>query len=387
MRVLFAPDCFGGTLTATQAAQAMADGWTRTAPYDHTELLPLSDGGPGFLDVLSGALDGTTLALTVSDPLGREVPASILLVDDERGRTAYVESAQAAGLHLLAADERNPAVTGSYGVGQLLQAAVEAEATRIVVGLGGTGTNDAGAGLLAALGAGPEEQLARGGLALRNVADDVLPGLDAVRTRLAMVELVVASDVDNPLLGLQGASATFAAQKGASPQLAQDLEAALGRFTEVVQRSMPQRRDLLSGGAVRLDREPGAGAGGGLGYALLVLGGRRRSGVDIVLEALDLPARLATVDLVVTGEGSFDWQSLHGKVVSGVAAAAAADALPVLVLAGQVLVGRRETMGLGISGAYAVAEDAQGVAIAMADPVGTLTALAERVARTWSPRR
>lgn len=385
VRVLFAPDCFGGTLTATQAAEAMAAGWADGAPHDTAVLVPLSDGGPGFLDVLAGALVGTSLALTVSDPLGREVPASILLVEADGRRTAYIESAQAAGLHLLAANERNPAITSSYGVGELLEAALAQNPDSVVIGLGGSSTNDAGAGLLAALGAGPDAALARGGLALRDAADDVLPDVDVLRTRLADVELVIASDVDNPLLGLQGASATFAAQKGASPQLAQDLEFALGRFTEIVQRSLPQRRDLLSGGPVRLDREPGAGAAGGLGYALMVLGGRRRSGVEVVLEALDFGTRLQSADLVVTGEGRFDWQSLHGKVVSGVAEAAAAQALPVLVLAGQTLVGRRETMGLGISGSYAVAQNPDDVASSMADPGGTLRGLAQRVARTWSP--
>ncbi|WP_162213190.1 glycerate kinase, partial [Nostocoides australiense] len=162
MHVVIAPDCFTGTLTATQAAEAMAAGWAQTAPGDVLTLVPLSDGGPGFLDVLERALDGEMIATIVGDPLGREVPAGVLLVGAEGERTAYVESAQAAGLHLLAASERDPAVTTSYGVGQLLLAAREAGAKRVVVGLGGSGTNDGGAGLLAALGAGPPEQLARG---------------------------------------------------------------------------------------------------------------------------------------------------------------------------------------------------------------------------------
>src|SRR6478736_5047244 len=164
VHVILAPDCYTGTLTAPQAAAAMADGWSRGAPHDALTLVPLSDGGPGFVDAL-----------------GREVPATVLLVDEPSGRTAYVESAQAAGLHLLAPDERDPTRTTTFGVGTLVLVAIEAGARRVVVGLGGSGTNDAGAGLLAALGAGPRERLARGGLALGAVDAEDVAGLEAAR--------------------------------------------------------------------------------------------------------------------------------------------------------------------------------------------------------------
>ncbi len=387
MRVLIAPDCFTGTLTATQAAEAMAAGWSQTAPGDALSMVPLSDGGPGFLDVLERSLDAETVAVTVSDPLGREVPAAVLLTDQGGVRTAYVESAQAAGLHLLEAVERNPALTSTWGVGQLLDAALAERAQRIVVGLGGSGTNDAGAGMLGALGVGPSRLLAHGGLALAGVDEGSLAGLSEVRERFAHVDLVLATDVDNPLLGLDGASAVYGPQKGASPELAQALESALGRFADVVARALPGRPDLLTGMPRRPDRQPGAGAAGGLGYALLLLGGRRVSGVEEVLRTVAFRERLAAADLVVTGEGSFDWQSLHGKAVAGVAAVALEAGVPTVVVAGQVLIGRRETMSLGLSGCYAVAETPDEVAAAMADPVGTLTERVARVARTWSPQR
>ncbi|MFC7492050.1 MULTISPECIES: glycerate kinase [unclassified Knoellia] len=387
MHVVIAPDCFTGTLTATQAAEAMAAGWHDTAPQDTLTLLPLSDGGPGFLDVLAGALDGDIVALTVSDPLGREVPAAVLVAGAPGERTAYIESAQAAGLHLLAADERNPALTSTWGVGQLLLAALAEKPQRIVVGLGGSGTNDGGAGLLAALGAGPAEHLARGGGALADAPDDALSGLLSAREQLAGVDLVLATDVENPLLGFKGASAVFGPQKGATPELAQELEGALGRFTEIVARTVPEPLDLLTGAPRRLDREPGAGAAGGLGYALFLLGGHRVSGVELVLDTVGFRDVVRGSELVVTGEGTFDWQSLQGKVASGVAVAALEAGLPSIVLAGQVLVGRRETMGLGISGTYAVAETPEEVDAALLDPVGTLRARAARVARTWSPAR
>jgi glycerate kinase len=201
------------------------------------------------------------------------------------------------------------------------------------------------------------------------------------------VELVLASDVESPLLGLQGASAVFGPQKGASPELAQALEKALGRFVEVVRRTLPEQTDLLSGKPRRLDKEPGAGAAGGLGYALYLLGATRVSGVSEVLRAVGLRDLLAAADLVVTGEGSFDWQSLQGKVVAGVAGLALETATPSVVIAGRTLVGRREAMTLGLSGTYAVAETAEQVEAAMADPVGTLARRAARVAATWSPQR
>jgi len=388
VHVLIAPDCFTGTLTATQAAEAIAEGWRRSAPHDLLTLMPLSDGGPGFLDVLASArLEGTTVLATTTDPLGREVPAALLLVESEGRRTAYLESAQAAGLHLLGADERNPGVTSTYGVGLLLDAALREGAERIVVGLGGSGTNDGGAGMLAALGAGSAHDLARGGLALADLPDAALKGLEDVKDRFAAIELLAATDVDSPLLGLQGASAVFAPQKGASPALAQALEAALGRFTEVVQRTHQSSRDLLTGRPRRLDKEPGAGAAGGLGYGLMLLGGRRVSGVEEVLAAVGFDSVVSAADLVVTGEGRLDWQSLRGKVVAGVARAALEAATPTVVIAGQTMVGRREAMALGLSGTYAVAENPEQVEAAITDPVGTLAARAARVAATWSPGR
>jgi len=386
VRVLIAPDCFTGTLSAAQAAEAIAAGWRRSAPDDDLTLLPLSDGGPGFLDVLSSALSGATVSFTVADPLGRPAPAAILMVDTGATRTAYIESALACGLHLLAEGERNPMVTSSYGVGELIEAAVRGGATRVVVGLGGSGTNDGGAGMLAALGAGDPDALARGGAALSELADDALDGLTLVRERLHAIELVLATDVDSPLLGFHGASAVFAPQKGATPEMTQELESALGHFAEVVRRVVPSGRDLLTGKEIRLDREPGAGAAGGLGYGLLLLGGHRVSGVQAVLEAVGFDALVKATDLVVTGEGTFDWQSLRGKVVAGVAEAALARARPTVVIAGQALVGRRDSMALGISGTYAVAENPDQIEAALADPAGTLSRRTERVATTWSPR-
>ena len=385
VHVIMAPDCYTGTLTASQAAAAMADGWSRSAPHDRLTVVPLSDGGPGFVDVLADNLEGEVVGVVTTDPLGREVPGTILLTTGAGGRTAYVESAQAAGLHLLAPDERGPTRTTTLGVGTLLLAALEEGAHRVVVGLGGSGTNDAGAGLLAALGVGPADRLGRGGLALEATTEDDVAGLDAARDRLRGVDLVIASDVDTPLLGLKGASAVFAPQKGASEEEAQRLENALGHFAGVVARVRPPARDLLTGTLLKPEREPGAGAAGGLGYALHLLGARRVSGVEAVLDAVGFPELVASADLVVTGEGCFDWQSLRGKVVVGVAEAAGRVGVPAVAVPGQSLVGRREAMGAGLSGVYAVAERPDQVAASLADPAARLADRTARVARTWSP--
>jgi glycerate kinase len=388
VRVLIAPDSFGSTLGPVQAATAMAQGWAEGAPHDDVDVLPLSDGGPGFLDVLARALAGTTVATTVSDPLGREVPAAVLIVERDGRRTAYVEAAQASGLHLLAADERDPGLSGTWGVGQLLEAALATGADKIVVGVGGGGTNDAGAGLLAALGAGPASALARGGLHLADAPDDVLLGLPGVIDRWRGVDLVLATDDDTPLLGLRGTSAVEAPRKGATPEQAQALEAALGRFTEVLGRALPTPQvDLLSGMPWRLDREPGAGAAGGLGYALLALGARRVGGVAEVLRECGFGVAAARSDLVVTGAGVVDWSTTRGSVVAGVAAATRETARPTVLIAGECLLGRRETMTMGFAGCYAVADTGAELEAMVADPVATLARRTARVARTWSPVR
>lgn len=375
MRIVLAPDGFGGTLSPVSAAAALAAGWATAAPGDRLVQVPLSDGGPGFVEVLAAALPAARpVEVTVQDALGRPVRARFLLDGAAAGGgTAYVESAAAGGLHLLGAGERDPLTATTYGVGQLLQAALDAGATRIVVGLGGSATDDGGAGLLAALGLAGQDAAGRrlppGGAALADLARVV----GAPDGRLADVRLVAATDVDAPLLGSRGATAVFAPQKGAAPADLPLLEAALARWADVLEGAL--------GVAVR-DRA-GAGAAGGLGAALFALGAERASGVDLVSNLAGLEAAVRGADLVVTGEGTFDATSLTGKVVSGVAASAGRNGVPCLVLAGQSRVGRRECAAAGIAGAYAVA-DGIGVAAALADPAGQLARLAAEVATQWS---
>lgn len=372
MRVLIAPDSFTGTLSAVQAAEAMAAGWRDSAPQDELVLAPLSDGGPGFVDVLHAGLGGKLIGLTVHDPRGEPVPARLLRV----GEVAYLESAQAAGLHLIPVERRDPTHTSTYGVGELIATAVDAGARRIVLGLGGSGTNDGGAGALAALGAQPGELLRSGGIALREL-DPAALNLAPARSRLRGVALQLATDVDSVLLGLRGASATFGPQKGADPDAVQRLDAALEHFARAAQPGV----GVNMTGSVAV--APGAGAAGGLGFGLMLLGATRLAGIATIAQLIGLTDAIGSVDVVVTGEGSFDWQSLAGKVVAGVARMAGEHARPCLVLAGRVEVGRREFAALGVSAAYAVTDEVD-AAEALAHPAEHLRTLAARVARNWS---
>lgn len=343
MRVVVCPDKFAGTLTATEAAQAIATGWQRTAPDAVLDLVPLSDGGPGFVEVLQAAQGGRLLDVSVRGPLGDPVPAAVLVADDG---TAYVEAAQACGLHLLPGGARHPMDAGTAGVADLLTAALRAAPRRVVVGVGGTASTDGGRGMVEALG--------------------------GVHAWPAGVDLVVATDVDNPLLGSSGAAAVFGPQKGADRDQVGRLEQRLREWAE------------SAGGDPAASAAPGAGAGGGLGFGLLLLGGRRASGVETVLTSVGLPERAAAADLLVTGEGTLDGSSLRGKVPRGVAWAAQRAARPCVVLAGRVLVGRRELGAAGIDAAYAVEESAGSLAAALADPAARLADLAARVARSWT---
>ncbi|UOE20123.1 glycerate kinase [Thermobifida halotolerans] len=365
MRIVIAPDKFAGTLTALEAAEAVAEGWRSVDPAAECTLLPLSDGGPGFVEVLHTALGGTLVPAEVTGPLGEPVAARFLLVD----RTAYVESAQACGLHRVPPDRRDPGATSTHGVGELIARAVDHGARTVVVGMGGSSTNDGGAGMLAALGAAPAGTLRGGGAALADL--DAPVDLAAARERVRGVRLVAATDVDNPLLGEHGASAVFGPQKGADAEQVRFLDAALARFAEAAD---PDGR---------LRRVPGSGAAGGLGYGLLLLGGTVESGVSLVLDAVGLDELAASADVVVTGEGSFDSQSLRGKLPHGVARTAARHGVPCLVLAGRVAVDGAEAAAAGVTAAHSLVESAGSVQAAVERSGPELRALAARVASDW----
>jgi glycerate 2-kinase len=346
LRVLVAPDSYGDTLTAVEAAAAIATGWNRARPDDQFTIAPQSDGGPGFVDVLASRL-GERQHLTVSGPLDGQVQADWVL--DSESATAYLESAQACGLALLGGPPtpQTALAAHSRGVGQLIAAALRAGAARIAVGLGGSACTDGGRGLV-----------------------DELGGLTTGRQRLAGVELIAASDVEYPLLGPWGAAATFGPQKGADPDTVAVLEQRLTEWAGEL--------DAAAGHPV--SAQPGAGAAGGIGAALLALGGRCESGAAIIAEHTGLADDIAAADLVITGEGRFDDQSLHGKVVGALAEAARSQQVPVVVMAGQVDLDRPATRSEGILAAYAIADYAGSVRLALVDAANQLMGLASYVA-------
>jgi glycerate kinase len=346
MRVLIAPDSYGDSLTAIQAAAAIAAGWNRIRPGDRFIVAPQSDGGPGFIEVLAQRL-GQLRRLRVSGPIDGEVDAE--WVFDPELATAYLGSATACGLALLEGPPtpQTALAAHSRGVGQLIAAALEAGATRIVVGLGGSASTDGGQGLVDALG-----------------------GLYPARRRLAAVELVAACDVEYPLLGPWGAARIFGPQKGADADTVAALEQRLDAWAV--------RLDAAAGRAV--SAESGAGAAGGIAAALLALGGRCESGAAIIAEHTGLADDIAAADFIITGEGRFDEQSLHGKVVGALAAAARPRKVPVLVLAGQVCLDDFAQRSAGILAAYAIADYAGSVRLALVDAANQLMGLASAAA-------
>ena len=369
MRVVVAPDKFKGSLTAVQAARAMADGLRRVWPDSEVLLVPVADGGEGTVDAAVAA-GYQRRTVPVQGPTGEPVLADFAL----RGGSAVLELAEASGLRRLPRGRPAPLTASTYGTGQLLLAALDAGARRVVLGVGGSATTDGGAGMAQALGArlldADGAELPPGGAALLHLHRIDVAGLDR---RLAATSVVIASDVDNPLLGPSGAAAVYGPQKGATPQEVERLDVALARYAAVVQRDL----------ARAVDRTPGAGAAGGTGAgALAFLSARISSGIDLVLDVVGFPEALAGADLVLTGEGSLDAQSLRGKAPVGVARAAAAVGVPVIALVGRRDVTDDELRSVGIASARSLLElePDQDRAVRGAGPL--LADLAEAVARS-----
>jgi glycerate 2-kinase len=376
LRVVIAPDSFGGALDSVGVAEAMAAGWLRARPADSVVRVPIADGGEGTLAAVAAALGERVQRRTVTahDPLGRAVEAEWLLLDE--GRTALIEMAAASGLALMSVEDRNPAnarLASTRGTGELLRSALDAGVSALVLGIGGSATTDGGTGMLAALGVRfLDEQgaeLPAGGAALARLRQIDVSGLDP---RLAGVSVVVASDVTNPLTGPIGAAATYGPQKGADAAAVAELDAALTVYGAAVEASTGRAVADL----------PGSGAAGGTGAALLgFTGAQLRPGVTVIAETVGLPATLAKADLVITGEGRADEQTLSGKAAMGVALLAAESRLPVILICGALGHGAD---ALGASGLFAVVQPAidrpMEVAAAMADTSRLVSNAAERLA-------
>ncbi|ALG13391.1 glycerate kinase [Kibdelosporangium phytohabitans] len=357
MTILIAPDKFKGSLTAAQVADHLAAVFGR----DRSVTLPVADGGDGTLDAAVSA-GFHRVPVTAEDPIGREVETAYA----EQDGVAVVEMADISGLNRL--ENLAPRTATSYGTGQLIAAALDAGHRKIIIGLGGSACTDGGAGLVQALGGKLHGVSGRGGAALRT-----LTGVDLsdLHPRLAAAEILVASDVDNPLLGPRGAAAVFGPQKGANPQDVQDLEAGLAAWHNAVEAATG--RDVAGA--------PGAGAAGGVGYATLsVLNGQFRPGIDLVLDLIGFDSLLAGAELVITGEGSLDEQTLSGKAPAGVAARAVRAGIPVVAVAGRCLLTPDQVRAAGFAAAYALMDLEPDPRLSMANAGPLLETVARTIA-------
>ena len=371
MKIVIAPQSFKGSLSAQEVAQAMARGVKRVMADAETIMLPMADGGEGTVEALVFSTHGRIITTEVTGPLGQRVTAQWGILGD--GVSAVVEMAAASGITLVPPEKLNPLVATTYGTGELIRAALHADCRRIIIGIGGSATNDGGAGTAQALGAKlldeKGDELPWGGAALVRLRRIDVSGLDP---RLAEFQVIAACDVNNPLCGEQGASRVYAPQKGATEEMCQQLDEALANYAEVI------KRDL----GTDVTDIPGAGAAGGLGAGLVAfLGAKLISGVEIVSEAVGLANHLKGAGLVFTGEGRIDAQTLFGKTVTGVAAKAKEFRIPVVAIAGEVIGDYQEFYRHGIDTALSIASGPISLEKSMANAERLIADAAERALR------
>ncbi len=346
MRIIIAPDKFKGSMTATEAAKQIKEGVEKVFPGSELFLFPLSDGGEGLVESLAGKSGDNIKVNRVTGPLGDKVDA--MWGVNDQGNTAVIEMAAASGLYLVPEDKRNPLITTTYGTGELIKAALDHGCSKLVIGIGGSATNDGGAGMAQALGANfldhSGNKLGFGGAELSKLARIELSGINS---RLSEVKVQVACDVDNPLTGPKGASHIYGPQKGATPDMIKKLDQALKNYALII------KKDL----GIEVNDLPGSGAAGGLGAGLIAfLGAELRSGIELVLEAINIDHYLKAADLLITAEGKLDPQSTHGKAPVGVARRASQYDVPVLALAGSIE-GSLETFHReGITASFAISD-------------------------------
>ena len=373
MKIVIAPDGFKGNLSALQVAQAIDKGIRRVVPNVVTAITPMADGGEGTVQALVDATGGEIMATGVTDPLGGHVIAHWGFLSDKV--TGVIEMAAASGLPLVSPEKRNPLLTTTYGTGELILAAVESGCRKLIIGIGGSATNDGGAGMAQALGAQLLDSkgvaLPFGGAALAKLESIGVTTLDP---RLGDCEVLIASDVTNPLCGAQGASAVYGPQKGATPKMVAQLDAALAHYADVIQRDL----------GVEVKNIPGAGAAGGLGAGLIAfLKAKVIPGIDVVIQATNLVEHLKDADLVFTGEGRIDSQTARGKVPTGVAKRAKEFGLPVIAIAGEVADDYRVVYQHGIDAVLGIAPGPISLKQSMAEAERLITDTAECAIRLF----
>ena len=371
MKIVIAPDSFKGSLTALQAAEAMEAGLRRVFPDVAIEKVPMADGGEGTVQSLVDATDGEILTAQVLDPLGNSIEAEYGVLGD--GVTAVIEMAAASGLTLVPPDKRDPRVTTTYGTGELIRAALVQGCQKLIIGIGGSATNDGGAGMAQALGAklltASGEQIEPGGGSLAALSSI---DLSELHPRITETETVVACDVNNPLTGRQGASHVYGPQKGATPEMIEVLDANLAHFDKIVERDLNKS----------VGKVPGAGAAGGLGAGLMAfLDASLKSGIDIVTEATLLSKRFTGADLVLTGEGQINFQTVFGKTPVGVAKVAKIHRIPVIAIAGSIADNSDGVYDAGIDAMIDIVPEPMSLETAIENATTLIEIAAERAGR------
>ena len=374
MKIVIAPDSFKESLTALEVANAIETGFKRIFPNAEYVKLPMADGGEGTVQSLVDATRGRLIEAEVTAPLGNQVKSFFGLSGD--GKTAIIEMAAASGLHLVPMDERNPCQTTSFGTGELIKQALDLGVQHIILGIGGSATNDGGAGMLQALGLRlldkNGQSIGFGGTALSNLAEIQLADLDP---RLQHVQIEVACDVNNPLCGERGASAIFGPQKGATPEMVKELDAALAHFAEIADRDCGKQ----------IKEQSGAGAAGGMGGGLLLLPNvQLKAGVQIVLDNLKFAEQVKDADLVITGEGRMDAQSILGKTPIGVARTAKQFNRPVIAIAGCLREDYEVVYEHGIDAVFPIIRNLGDLPIILKQGEQNLISTAQNVARLLS---
>ena len=344
MNILVAPDSFKDSLSASEVSRIISEAISAVIPSASIRKIPISDGGEGLLEALLTPLQGTLVSVSVKDPLHRTIEASYGLVD--QGKTAIIEMATASGLELLSIEERNPLITSTYGTGELIKNALDKGCTKIIIGLGGSATNDGGIGMIKALGGlfldQYNQEIPDGGAALSTLHSIDLSGLDK---RLQQVAIVCACDVDNPLTGPSGASYVYAKQKGASDNMLAVLDSNLSNYATVIKATLNKDLEHISG----------TGAAGGTAMGLLAfLDATLTPGIALITELLHLEKHIKEAQLVVTGEGKIDIQTLHGKTIMGIASLAKKHSIPVLVFTGSIGHGISEIYDQGVTAIFSI---------------------------------
>ena len=371
MRIVVAPDSYKGSVSAPGVADAIRKGILRVFPDAEVAVVPIADGGEGTVEALVAATGGQVLHESVTGPLGKPVNAHWGILGD--GKTAVIEMASASGLSLVPQDKRDPRIATSRGTGQLMKAALDRGLRKMIVGIGGSATNDAGSGMARALGVkfldANGEELPPGGAPLAQLAEIDISEIDV---RLQHTGIIVACDVDNPLCGARGASAVYGPQKGATPEIVTELDAALKNFAELARKVTG--RDAAE--------NPGAGAAGGLGAGLMFFTNAvLRPGIDVVNEATGLDSLIQGADLVITGEGCTDFQTVFGKAPLGVARLAKRHGKPVICLSGSLGSGAENVLQHGIDALMSVVPRPMSVDECMQSGASLVESASERLGR------